>query len=91
MYLKSVSYTTYNPTKRVKDINRTRKYAFAYFFDEDGHFTRQRISKIRYIWYKYFKKPKKYLTFYCSECGYKYKAIVKSKKDRTDCPRCEKD
>ena len=91
MYYIGIYYSANNSAKRVEDYSRTRKHAFAYYYSDKSLEKREKVSGIKLIWYKYFKKRFKRLTFYCSECGYKYKGFVKSKKDRTECPRCEKD
>ena len=89
LVLYGVSRGYLNGSKRVKNTRGAKKYPFAYYYDESGKISKKRISKIKYFYLKYFRKKAIKITFVCENCGNKFKAIVKNRKDKVDCPKCE--
>ena len=68
MYLLNASKSYYNSHKAIQP--RKKKYRFIYFYDQDGHIHRSRVSLLQYFFKKYFCKKAHQRV--CLACHSKY-------------------
>ncbi len=71
--------------------NLAKKHWFVYYYDHDDSgelcfFTKQ-VNWLEALYYKAQKKHR--FKYVCSDCGSVFIAIVKSFKDRVECPNCQ--
>jgi len=75
---------------RGKHVHRTaKKHWHVYFYDEQGQFRTERVNLLKAFYYKTQKKHR--YKFVCEECGTVFIGIVKSFKDKVECPYCLED
>ena len=73
MYLLNASKAHYNSHKAANP--RKKKYRFIFFYDQDGHIHRQRVSLLQYFFYRYLHKKAHLAT--CMFCYEKYATYSK--------------
>ena len=74
--------------KETRGYSGGRKHLCGYFIDENGKFTRERITKTEAIKLKLhgiWKQRK----FVCKICSCKFLGLVKNDKDVPECPNCK--
>ena len=86
--LHGVSSVYSNVSKRRIATSRHQNTKMAYYFSESGSISKKRINKITFYYLKYFVKKWKKRKFVCEECSYIFQALIKSKNDTVDCPKC---
>jgi len=64
----------------------TKKHWFVYYYDEDGHFRSEKVSFLQAMYYKKLKLRR--LKYYCQSCGSFFVGLVKSPKQKLECPNC---
>jgi hypothetical protein len=69
-----------------KNHPRAKKYPFVYLMDDDWKVYTKRISFWQIPLFKALKCHR--IKRYCSECGVKFRAIVRNKKGTVECPNC---
>ena len=65
---------------------RAKKHWHVYFYDEQGHFRTKQVNLLQALYYKTQKRHR--YKFVCEECGSLFIGIVKSFKDKVECPYC---
>ncbi len=65
---------------------RAKKHWFVYYYDEFGKFHTKQVNLLQSLYYKMQKKHR--YKFICEECGSVFIALVKSYKDKVECPYC---
>jgi len=70
---------------------RAKKHWFVYYYDNDDYgelrfFTKQ-VNWLQALYYKAQKKHR--YKYVCHDCGSVFIAIVKSFKDKVECPYCQ--
>jgi len=72
---------------RGKMQHRTaKKHWFVYFYDEQGHFCTERVNLLQALYYRTQKRHRYKVT--CSECGSVFIALIKSFREKLECPYC---
>ncbi len=71
--------------------NQAKKHWFVYYYDHDDSgklcfFTKQ-VNLLQALYYKAQKRHR--FKYVCPDCGSVFIAIVKSFKDRVECPNCQ--
>ena len=84
MYLLNGSKSYYSNPKGTKV--RAKKYRFIFFYDEDGHFHKQRVSIFQYFFKKYFCKKAHLAT-----CMFCYEKYATYSKHSISCGLCNKE
>jgi len=65
----------------------TKKRWFVYYYDEEGHFHSDQVSYLKAMYYK--KRKLHRLKYICQSCGQIFVGLVKSAKQKAECPYCE--
>ena len=63
---------------------RAKKHLFAFYYDNNGVFRRQKISRLRAIYYTLFVKKYKWRTKKCNNCKIKFRSLG----EKPNCPNC---
>ena len=74
---------------RGKHQHRTaKKHWFVYFyeFDEKWRMKSKQVNWLQAVYYMTKKHHR--IKLYCSDCGSEFLALVKSKKEKLECPNC---
>ncbi len=88
MYYKGVYESSNNVRKRNSLYRRPPIVYMAYYFLESGTIHKEKVSKLTYYLWKWFRKGWKERNFFCSECENTFKGIIKNERDKVDCPNC---
>jgi hypothetical protein len=65
---------------------RAKKHWFVYYYDELGKFHTQRVDLLQALYYKIQKRHRYKIT--CTQCGSVFIALIKSFRDKLECPYC---
>lgn len=72
---------------RGKHVHRTaKKHWHVYFYDEQGHFRTKRVNLLQALYYRTQRRHRYKVT--CTECGSVFIALIKSFKEKLECPYC---
>ena len=88
MYLIGVPKAFSNNNNRVKVRYKPKTQHRAYFIDENGKIITEKLSKSKYFIFKYLKTKYKRRKFNCPKCKNRFSGLVKSSKDKLECPNC---
>ena len=84
-YVVSVS-KTYIHRGNHRHKSDTKKRWFIYYY-EDGNFKTKQVSLLEALFYKTQKYKR--IKYVCVECGNFFMGLVKSSREKLDCPYCE--
>ena len=85
-YIVSVS-KTYIHRGNHRHKSDTKKHWHIYYYDEEGIFKTQRVNFLQALYY--MTQKRKRLKYICTECGSLFLGLVKSKREKIECPYCE--
>ena len=73
---------------------RAKKHWFVYFyeydeFEEKWHMNSQQVNWLQAVYYMTQKHHR--VKIYCTDCRGQFLVLVKSRKDKVDCPYCYED
>jgi len=72
---------------RGKMQHRTaKKHWHVYYYDEQGHFCTERVNLLQALYYRTQKRHRYKVT--CTECGSVFIALIKSFREKLECPYC---
>jgi len=72
---------------RGKHQHRTaKKHWFVYYYDEFGKFHTNRVNLLQSLYYRTQKRHRYKVA--CSECGSDFIALIKSFREKLECPYC---
>ncbi len=72
---------------RGKMQHRTaKKHWHVYFYDEQGYFRTERVNLLQALYYRTQKRHRLQVT--CTECGSVFIALIKSFREKLECPYC---
>jgi len=84
-YVVSVS-KTYIHRGNHRHKKSTKKHWYIYYYEE-GNFKTKRVNLLEAMYYKTQKRKR--LQYVCEECGNEFVGLVKSSKEKVECPYCE--
>ena len=84
-YIVSVS-KTYIHRGNHKHKSSTKKHWYIYYYEE-GEFKTKRVNTLQALYYKTQKRKR--MKYICTECGEFFIGLVKSHKEKLDCPYCD--
>jgi len=82
----SIAKTYIHRGKR-RHYTDTKKRWFIYYYDENWRFNSEQVSFAKAMYYK--KRKFHRLRRYCEICGRTFVYLLKSKKERPECPVCK--
>ena len=69
-----------------KHKSTTKKKWHIYYYDEEGNFKTQRVGTIQAMYYRTQKRKR--IKYVCTECLEQFVGLVKSTKEKIECPYC---
>ena len=66
---------------------RAKKHWHIYYYDEEGNFKTERVNFLQALYY--MTQKRKRIKMICLECGSLFLGLVKSKREKIECPYCE--
>jgi len=84
-YIVSVS-KTYIHRGYHRHKSDTKKYWHIYYYDEEGNFKTERVNFLQALYY--MTQKRKRIQYICTECGILFLGLVKSKREKVECPYC---
>jgi len=85
-YVFSVAKTYLHRGKR-RHLESTKKHWYIYYYDEARKFHSERVSFAKALYYK--KRMYHRLRCYCDICRETWILLVRSKKEKLQCPICK--
>ena len=83
-YIVSVS-KTYIHRGHHRHKSDTKKHWHIYYYEE-GNFKTERVNFLQALYY--MTQKRKRLKYICTECGSLFLGLVKSKREKVECPYC---
>ena len=84
-YIVSVS-KTYIHRGNHRHKSDTKKHWHIYYYDEEGNFKTERVNLLQALYY--MTQKRKRIKMICAECGSLFLGLVKSKREKVECPYC---
>ena len=88
MYFTGVYKVSNNVSKRSRAPKQSPRHEVAFYISESGVINRQKISKLKFYYLKYFKKKWKKRKFICENCSHSFQGLIKNEGDQVECPNC---
>jgi len=85
-YVVSVS-KTYKHRGLHRHRASTKKFWYIYYYDEEFVFHSEQVNYLEALYYKTQKRKK--IQYVCTECSNLFVGLVKSSKEKIECPYCD--